>query len=1013
MTTSKHTEESTADPHRFTVFAQDGAAKKVGLVDGARSTIPADNIFSAPYTTAEASTIDDLHRIVAALKPGSVIVAGVHAATPRGTTRRQKEKFAFPEGPGLLIVDSDKLGDGATIDSVRASLGLADVECVASPSASSGLSGGTDPDSGLRGLHLFYLIQNGVDVPEALYRLHVRAINAGHGWSRLYETGKVAARSPVDMALKTSNQACYEGGAICHEGVTQARAVEVRHGRPFTMPPELTAAELATFKAKVAELESVEVAEGRDVADVRAAYLAKLADSRGLTSAQTDAVIRAAYSTDDRGDLFGDHPIKLDNGRVLTVSEAIAERLHEVSCYDPLEPQEGRGRAMIFAGQDRPTINSMLHGGRVFFLKPESVADLFGELGEPIEQGPPQCTTGGINWDKVRTGNDQVFIIEGKALADKVCAMGVPAVGYEWLGSTMKRGTVHKKLTGFQWAQRRVVILPSKINKSSTRQAAGLAAWLKSRKAAVIIADLTAYGGGDVTPASLVRISQDIVGHIDLNLVMGEGWEEFAITLGEIAYLRDASNYVHLTDFTMGASPIRTKASMELDLANRWIAEGNTRKKIFKMVTESVYRIDLAGPTFAPSHPPLEITPDGKHFNTWSGFALSPKHNADIEGHIRAAVRSFFSSYDPVSRTVRQSDEQAMVQRWYWGWMSHVAKCTPIRPSASPTMQSSAEGIGKSLIFEMCASFMGAACKIIDPAELRGDFSEWIEGAYFVVINELSDSDKELKQRMKTLRTNPNVTINNKYGAKYTVPNVMAFALTTNEAFTHGMDADARREMVYSPTWMSASAARALPPGTHRDAEMAHQALIGELAAHLSPSTPTASLADREAWGSALYAMLLDVDADAMGFDPIAPAPSTAAKRAMALSGTSNAANERSVLLDDFAARIAQHGGLLFTNSGFAHYLETLEVEMKPLAAKKVLTAFAKGKGMWVGSESVKMPGLLADNTTRRLWGVLPLPLADASPLSRLKWLQAGGMGLDAPQTFDTLAEPDSMEALW
>lgn len=1001
--------------HTFTIFDA-ASAKHVGLVEGARKTKPADTFFEAPYRTARVANIDELHATISALKPGAVVVAGANAR-PEGVARRQNAAFPFADGPGLLIIDADKLADGASIDSVRASIGLADVECVASPSASSGLSGGTEPPSGLRGLHLFYLIQNGVDVPETLHRLHARSINAGHGWSRLHRTGKVSARSPVDLALKTSNQACYEGGAICHDGVTQTRTVEVRHGRAFTMPPELTEVELATFNAKVAELEAVEVAEAQNVADVRSAYLDRMAATRNLTPGQAAAALSAAIpGAGGRGTLYGDHPIKLDNGRALTVSEAIAERLHEVSCYDPLEPEEGRGRAKLYAGQDKPTINSMLHGAQVFFMKPERVNDMFDDLGAPVEQEPAAEPTlaPGVDWEAVRAGTDQVFIIECEALAAKACAMGVPAIGFDRLGAAMKRGVAHKKLTTMSWAMRRVVILPGKITTSSTRQAAGLAAWLKSRKASVTIADLAAYGvGRDVTPATMVRITQDAVGHVDLDGLMGIGWEKFAATLGEIAYLRGSGDYVHLTDFTKGASPIRTKATMESDLANRWIAEGPTRKKVFKMVTESNYRIDLAGPTFAPWHPPTEITPDGEHFNIWRGFRLSPKHDAAIEDRIRAAVRSFFSSYDPITQTVTQSDEQVMVERWYWGWMGHVTKCTPVRPSASPTMQSSAEGIGKSLIFEMAKSFMGDACKIIDPGELKGEFTNWIEGAYFVIVNELSDSDTDLKQRMKTLRTNPDVTINNKYGAKYTVPNVMAFAMTTNEAFTHGMDADARREMVYSPTWMSAAASRALPPGPHRDAEMAHQALIGELAAHLSPSTPTASLADREAWGSALYAMLLDVDAGAMGFDPIAPAPSTAAKRAMALAGTSYATNERSVLVDDFAARLSQHGGLLFTTHGFAMYLELLEVEMKPLAAKKVLASFAKGKGMWVGSDSVRVPGLWPDNATRRLWGVLPRPLADASADARLKWLQSGGMGIDDPQNFGNLGAPASMEALW
>ncbi len=75
-----------------------------------------------------------------------------------------------------------------------------------------------------------------------------------------------------------------------------------------------------------------------------------------------------------------------DQGAV-TVDEVLADSLSydKQPCADPIEPEEGKARAMFFANTDtcNPLINSMLHGGRVFILGTNN-NELIAENEEPI-----------------------------------------------------------------------------------------------------------------------------------------------------------------------------------------------------------------------------------------------------------------------------------------------------------------------------------------------------------------------------------------------------------------------------------------------------------------------------------------------------------------------------------------------------------------------------------------------------------------------------------------------------
>lgn len=609
-----------------------------------------------------------------------------------------------------------------------------------------------------------------------------------------------------------------------------------------------------------------------------------------------------------------------------------------------------------------------------------------------------------VDWTRIATGNEPVFIVEGEKTANLMASNGVAVVALEWIGGFRDSGRIIPEINAFKWEGRKVFILPNVINDTSIRAGAGLAAWLKSRRADAVLVDFHKYDDpSDFSNHKLVSIATNNIGYVDLAVEMGEGWENFALSLGEIAYVKKNSLWVHLTDYCgKQNSPVRTHAMMTSDLENRMVRSGDKYKPVFKMIKASRHRLEVDGTVFYPHEVPMTVTEDGRNFNLWGGFRLAPKHNEEIAGKIRAAVRSFFSTWYPFG--INQDDEQRMAERYYWGFMAHIAQCSEKHATVSITFQSRQQGIGKSILLESVKSFMGDTCKIITPKQLFSDFSNWIEGAYFVIVNEPSTDDGKHRQDMKTLRTNPTIEINIKGGQKYEVPNIMTFALTTNELYTHGMDEQERRDFVYSPSWLSVSNANQLADPAAKAAHLHHNKLIVEMATHLAPDSTEP---DRDEWAAAFYAMLLDIDVEAMGFKPNGPAPATSAKTRMAMASKSGFENEREILLRDIGERIDRHGGVLFSVRSFDAYLHSLSVNMNPLEAKKLIAgqiAIARGLHLVENKNSKLGPeinevfrknngGFTVENEQVKVWGVVGYNYKAASVEQKKKWVLATNWG--------------------
>ena len=303
-----------------------------------------------------------------------------------GDLTRTEADLPFPDGPGLMVIDNDLHGD---VDLLQEQLhdacpSLAEVRTLVTTSSSANIwsTDGTEL-RGATGLHQFVPVADARDTPRALQVLNDRLWLAGHGAIRESDAGLPLLRSPVDLHMDVSVQPVFLH-AHCGPGLEQRKGfwwapnaeAELELLDTRTALPDLTDDERA--RLQLLQRQAIEDA-GPALADARAAWEKRQVQqlvARGIDPDQAREHCRQAA---DAADLCADWLLTLADGRTVTVGEVLAEpaRFHGMPCRDPLEPDYGSSSvAMLFTDQTKPMLNSNAHGGRKYFLKPFTAAQL-------------------------------------------------------------------------------------------------------------------------------------------------------------------------------------------------------------------------------------------------------------------------------------------------------------------------------------------------------------------------------------------------------------------------------------------------------------------------------------------------------------------------------------------------------------------------------------------------------------------------------------------------------------
>ena len=314
---------------------------------------------------------------------------------PSDPQPRTQEHFAWPHGPGIMLVDYDPaegaevLSSEELVEHLRKAVpGLKTARMLWWTSSSSHIFHGEKDLTGLKGQRVYLIVQDAADIPRAGKALIEYLWAAGFGRIEIGRAGQLLERTLVDGSVWQTNRLDFAAGADCLQPLQQ------RRGTPVIIPgdteiidsavaiPEPSEEVLANARARRAQ----ERARVRGESEkVKQAYIDERAREMCGESAEEPAfeqaratVRRALENQTLSGDFMIDVIIEGVSHRV-SVRDLLDDpvRYDGLKTFDPIEREydDGRPVGKLFLLGARQNLFSFAHGGRNYrlILQPQHV----------------------------------------------------------------------------------------------------------------------------------------------------------------------------------------------------------------------------------------------------------------------------------------------------------------------------------------------------------------------------------------------------------------------------------------------------------------------------------------------------------------------------------------------------------------------------------------------------------------------------------------------------------------
>ncbi|MFM0089021.1 hypothetical protein PQR46_19100 [Paraburkholderia sediminicola] len=313
------------------------------------------------------------------------------AGRPNHAIPRTASAFAWPAGPGVLMLDYDAPKDGSEpLDRTQllavlhsACPALADCDSLWMPSTSSEIYNAETDEclAGIKGQRIYFIVEDAADIPRAGKELLVHLWAAGHGHFEVSSSGSLLERGVFDSTVWQTNRIDFAGGAYCEPPLQQRRDPRVQKATK-RMVDSRTAIPKATGDI-VAAADKHKAAARAAVAPVAAQTQKEWREARfeqykkANPTMPSESITRMLdYAIDpQRKQLMADWIITVVDSQgehqALTVGEVLADpqRYDGMPTLDPLEPEYDGGRAvgkLFLSG--RLNLYSFAHGGVNFAL---------------------------------------------------------------------------------------------------------------------------------------------------------------------------------------------------------------------------------------------------------------------------------------------------------------------------------------------------------------------------------------------------------------------------------------------------------------------------------------------------------------------------------------------------------------------------------------------------------------------------------------------------------------------
>ncbi len=227
-----------------------------------------------------------------------------------------------------------------------------------------------------------------------------------------------------------------------------------------------------------------------------------------------------------------------------------------------------------------------------------------------------------------------------------------------------------------------------------------------------------------------------------------------------------------------------TREDIRMLLANRFVKKDDgSKKSAFSYWESSPSKRTVAKVVFDPTGASTNRFGEPL-LNLWQGFATEPKQGK--------AGRMMTHLHTVICR----GDEGNF--HYLLGWMAHLVQRPWEAPGVVVVLRSSREGTGKTTVIGWLAEMLGLhGLMLSEPTQLLGRFNSHLETLCFVGLNELGwAGDKDATAKLKSIITDPTITIERKHGGVYSVPNVLHIMASSNNDWVVPAGDRARRFFV-------------------------------------------------------------------------------------------------------------------------------------------------------------------------------------------------------------------------
>jgi hypothetical protein len=305
------------------------------------------------------------------------------AGQPLHMAPRTAEAMAWPQGPGVMLVDYDPEDIALSPQQLRDALyqccpALEVAAHVWAASTSSCLVNKTTGQEvrGVKGQRVYVFAADATDIPRAAAVLAKRAWLNGFGYIKISKSGQMLVRCIIDTAVFQTNRIDYCAPAECEPPLKQVKPKPELHGNPVvaldTMATllDLTHSEEDHYQRLVTNAKAAKTGEAKVVRDQ---YILNRVSELVATGMNHAGATRMVSASLERNILGPDFVLTTEDGDQVTVGELLKNRnqWHGTRFCDPIEPdyhQDHRIARAYLLGPGRPRLHSFAHGSHSYEL---------------------------------------------------------------------------------------------------------------------------------------------------------------------------------------------------------------------------------------------------------------------------------------------------------------------------------------------------------------------------------------------------------------------------------------------------------------------------------------------------------------------------------------------------------------------------------------------------------------------------------------------------------------------